>query len=604
MNNNGRNGKNETEMLLKQRMDELASNVDCFDRIAARAFPEDEPDEVYIDGGDIIRDLENVTGRSNTRKFRRLAAAAAVLLIVGIVPKTAIVNYFLDNAGNKASKRKYSDILSIVLDEKKMSGYEVFDVPLEYYIKNDVLVTPMYSCPFEMTDECEDPRVRVFVRTYGDIMTNQMYAVEYSGEYKKENIIAAAESGAEFMDGELKAADFVDNSAKRAETVSDVFTCSADSGLMYYGGSEVTNIGGFSSDIYFKESGGDILALNNDVLFFSMDMEDGSHKFCDFLTEYYDESGAVAEWDHGKCSWETSLYYNGEDAYSEVDSSDFSRTKIYCVQGSHGSSIAYVEPYNYARNDDGTAEIDGKSFTADEFDRYEVADEDIRVILRRYSYFSNRQTTWLTEYNYNVPADKRTRSTFASYFSHYEIDSVRSNSSDSMDVYVKNGRSMQMTFKIIDPSRISNYYTMSWFMENGNWVREYIFGDMTFEGIYSEMQDIMLELIEYGLPSDYPDLYDEEAGQLSPVIDGEYDEEKAARYNEVENQRRMLVNNFMGCYIRIEPLVSTTDEKERLDELMSLAELYDYFWVFCDPDADESEYRAAAEEFIANVKNN
>lgn len=595
MKGNGGNEKNELEMLLKGKMDELSSNVDCFDKIASKAFPEIDENSTFGEEGDIIRDLENITGRSNSGKFKWLAVAAAVILIVGIVPKTAIINYFLDNTDNRSAKRKYSDILSIVLDEREMSGYEVFDVGLDYYIRNDVLVTPMYGCPFEMTDE--DARVRVFVRTFDGTMTNQMYAVEYSGEFRKDNIIAAAETGAEFADGELKAAEFVDNSSKRTETVSKVFTNSEVSSLMYYGDREVNNIGGFSADIYFKEDNGDVLALNNDVLFFSMSEGENAKRFCDVLTEYYDENGAVTEWAQGKCCWETSLYYNGERADPEKDGSDFARTNMYYVHGGVGTQIAYVAPYKYRRNDDGT--VDQKSFTSDEFDRFEAADESIRVILRKTYPDINGSTRYeLTEYNYNVPADKRTRMTFTSYFSHYDIDAALTSSGETnFDVYVKNGRSLQINYNFVNPT-LFFYYPMDYFIEEENWVQEYLPGNMSFDELYAQMQEIMAELIDFGLPSDYPDLYNEETGLLSPETDGEYDEEKSIMYNKIEAQHRSLVGSFLRNYTLIVPVISTEEEREKLDELMELGKLHDGFWSAYDSSMDESEYRAAAKEFM------
>ena len=121
MKGNGGNEKNELEMLLKGKMDELSSNVDCFDKIASKAFLEIDENSTFGEEGDIIRDLENITGRSNSGKFKWLAVAAAVILIVGIVPKTAIINYFLDNTDNRSAKRKYSDILSTTTNRKKKS---------------------------------------------------------------------------------------------------------------------------------------------------------------------------------------------------------------------------------------------------------------------------------------------------------------------------------------------------------------------------------------------------------------------------------------------------------------------------------------------------
>lgn len=37
-------GNQEIEKILKEKMNELSSSVDCFDKISARAFPEKDPD--------------------------------------------------------------------------------------------------------------------------------------------------------------------------------------------------------------------------------------------------------------------------------------------------------------------------------------------------------------------------------------------------------------------------------------------------------------------------------------------------------------------------------------------------------------------------------
>ena len=53
----------EFEKLLKNKMNELSENVDCFDKIAERAYMSDNVD--FSDSEFTVTDLENVTGKRN-----------------------------------------------------------------------------------------------------------------------------------------------------------------------------------------------------------------------------------------------------------------------------------------------------------------------------------------------------------------------------------------------------------------------------------------------------------------------------------------------------------------------------------------------------------
>ena len=214
MTNEKYNENQEFEKLLREKMDQLSDSVDCFDKISARAFPEKSSD--FSDSELFVSDLENVTGKRRGAVFLRwTAAAAAIVLCVGVLPKTAIMNNFLANIG-KNRNELYSSMISEIESETQLNDYRQYDVTLSEYLADDFLITPLYSCPFEDVDR-EDMRVRIFIRENDGLLTNQVYAVEYSGDYTESNFIAVAESEAKFTDEEL--ADFDSGNAEYTDAV-------------------------------------------------------------------------------------------------------------------------------------------------------------------------------------------------------------------------------------------------------------------------------------------------------------------------------------------------------------------------------------------------
>ena len=214
MKNEKYNENQEFEKLLREKMDQLSDSVDCFDKISARAFPEKSSD--FSDSELFVSDLENVTGKRRGAVFLRwTAAAAAIVLCVGVFPKTAIMNNFLANI-SKNRNELYSSMISEIESETQLNDYRQYDVTLSEYLADDFLITPLYSCPFEDVDR-EDMRVRIFIRENDGLLTNQVYAVEYSGDYTESNFIAVAESEAKFTDEEL--ANFDSGNAEYTDAV-------------------------------------------------------------------------------------------------------------------------------------------------------------------------------------------------------------------------------------------------------------------------------------------------------------------------------------------------------------------------------------------------
>ena len=125
------------------------------------------------------------------------------------------MNNFLANI-SKNRNELYSSMISEIESETQLNDYRQYDVTLSEYLADDFLITPLYSCPFEDVDR-EDMRVRIFIRENDGLLTNQVYAVEYSGDYTESNFIAVAESEAKFTDEEL--ADFDSGNAEYTDAV-------------------------------------------------------------------------------------------------------------------------------------------------------------------------------------------------------------------------------------------------------------------------------------------------------------------------------------------------------------------------------------------------
>ena len=135
-------GDPEFEKKLRDKMKELSSNVDCFDKISARAFPENDSD--FSDSEFTVSDLENVTGRHRAAPILKwVAAAAAVVICLGVLPKTAFVQDFLSNF-RKDGDDKYRQIVSEILSETEEHTYDIYDMTLKEYIAYDILVDPLF----------------------------------------------------------------------------------------------------------------------------------------------------------------------------------------------------------------------------------------------------------------------------------------------------------------------------------------------------------------------------------------------------------------------------------------------------------------------------
>ena len=209
------------EKFLKNKMQELSSSVDCFDRISERAFSGKTTD--FTEGGYTVNDLEKVTSeRKKHPVLKWTAAAAAVLLIIGILPKTAQVNRRKsEREAASVSLQTYREITDKIMEiENDPVSYASKDMPLSRYLENDIFIDPLFTCPFEASPK-HDIMVRYYIKMYGNYPTNEVYAVEYSGEFNESNFIAAASSGVSFTDEELRT---IETEESAPETVNKAFT--------------------------------------------------------------------------------------------------------------------------------------------------------------------------------------------------------------------------------------------------------------------------------------------------------------------------------------------------------------------------------------------
>lgn len=340
-------GDQEFEKLLKDKMNELSSSVDCFDKISSRAFPENDSD--FSDSEFTVRDLENVTGRRKAVPVLKwTAVAAAAVLFVGILPQTAFVQEFISNIANDNDSR-YRSILAEISEENIEHTYKIYDMPLKEYIEKDVLITPYYSCPF-YEDEKDDINVRIYIRMYNELPTNQIYAVEYAGDYDKNNILAVAESKAKFTDSDFEKLglyEVLDDNLTQYAVNKEFFGSKRDDVLD--GDGQKVMAASFMYDHLFKYND-NVDLLYTEVLYCNY-MKDNRQYFYDMAATAIDEETGqryLFEMPDEKDMWNCSVYFNGTSVMPKEDHSLFTRKKYFTSKPndeSNGSSLNYYKPY-------------------------------------------------------------------------------------------------------------------------------------------------------------------------------------------------------------------------------------------------------------------
>lgn len=342
MKNEKINGNQEFEMLLKEKMNQLSDSVDCFDKISARAFPEKSTD--FSDSELFVDELENITGRRRHFPwFKCTAFAAALVLCITVIPKTTFVNNLFANIGKDRNKI-FNDLISEISYETENHDYTEYDVTLNEYIADDFLITPLYSCPFEKSER-NDIRVRIYIRKADSMLTNQVYAVEYSGSYTESNIIAAAESSAKFTESELKyySSDLAEGAEKLISNVSSLQRGNVFNSLdLQENGEDSDMAASFAFEALIKDKN-EIYPLA--VYSFYYSIHDGdSIRYC-YDTEYctYVNDGFSVE-SEAPCEfrWKNSVYFSGTSAMPEQSESRFYREQILNIGYESNDEVNYV----------------------------------------------------------------------------------------------------------------------------------------------------------------------------------------------------------------------------------------------------------------------
>jgi hypothetical protein len=320
MMNNSENRNTEFESVLRNKMDELASSVDCFDKISEKAFPKSKSS--FENGMYTIDEVENITGKKHRFRITPVITVAAVLILCLIfIPQN---NQFINNVFSnvsKSDKQVFQDITDEVNRENEKYTYSVYDCTLYEYINRDILITPLFRCPFE-NSSVEGIRVRIFTKMCGDIPTNQVYVIEYEGDYDDGNYIAAAESSAKFTDEEYKTYSGLE---KSDVSLPDISSISADS-------EENPVVAGvFEYESLFKYQD-KIVVLNTETIYMhnTDDTENQNYSY-DIHGTYTIGENSPEEFDTSllENQWENVVYFGGESAAAvSYEGRCFTKTNI------------------------------------------------------------------------------------------------------------------------------------------------------------------------------------------------------------------------------------------------------------------------------------
>lgn len=316
----------EVEKLLKDKMNQLSESVDCFDRISARVFP--EKDEDFYESGFTVSDLENVTVRARRNNIIRwIAITAAAVVCIAVIPQTNLIGSIMSNIGSGSVKKSYESLISEINTEIQNGDYLIADYPLDYYIKNDVLVTPLFACPFE---DCrkEDTNVRIYTRQINGFNTNQVYAIEYIGDFSENNIIAAAQSEYTFSAEDI---DYAEQYS--TDDFSEYYDCSSAIGQNFS-----TN-----SDGLFTDSNGDSVSIASFINFTLIKYDSGiipvtsevlyGHKISAYNSYFYDiisiSDSVEIQIPEREKAWKKSIYFNDNTAIPEESHSIFTKRNLF-----------------------------------------------------------------------------------------------------------------------------------------------------------------------------------------------------------------------------------------------------------------------------------
>lgn len=204
-----KNFEKDFEKNLSEKMSELSDNVNCFDKISKKAFPENKSiteDGYYSESG-----LENVTGKRSFPLVPVLTVVFAVFMGTLLFMQSNVKEFFYQMKQNNCEYyNTFSDIKSELDYELENFTYIYYDLSFDEYQMNIGCINPLAEYPLIREDE--DTRVRVYTKifTLGSqkTETNQIYLVHYLGDYCDENIISITDSTAKFSNDDKDNATF------------------------------------------------------------------------------------------------------------------------------------------------------------------------------------------------------------------------------------------------------------------------------------------------------------------------------------------------------------------------------------------------------------
>ena len=330
--------KNEIEEILRKKMNELSDSVDCFDRISERVFAENKFD--LSDEGDVVSDVENITGKSRApRIIKWVAAAAAAAAAVAVIPQTSIGRHIFFDMRRSTQDDAFTEIIEELEKELEKGEYKYSykDVPLDYYIENDVLVTPLFCCPFEDCGK-EDAKVRIFTRQIDGIDTTQVYAVLYSGTYTENNFIAAAESKYKFTVKEMTAEyDSKYPLLTSAEAAVEMYFSTDETGMIKDSNGNDVSAASFCNTAIVKGKQGTKKISSEIVIWHSNESE----YFYDIITH-----NDIEEYISRNEMWKNSVYFNGNISFPKESESRFTEADILSsVKDAELEDFSFVYPY-------------------------------------------------------------------------------------------------------------------------------------------------------------------------------------------------------------------------------------------------------------------
>lgn len=191
---------------------------------------------------------------------------------------------------------------------------------------------------------------------YNDQPTNQIYAVEYAGDYDKNNILAVAESKAKFTDsdfGKLGVSEILDDSLTK-NTVNKVFFGSKNDDVLDREDKKVM-AASFMYDHIFKHND-NVNFIHTEVLYGNY-LNDNRKYFYDMAATAIDGNTGESylfEMPDEKEVWNCSVYFNGTSVMPKENHSLFKRKKFFTSKVSKeidGISLIYYKPYTYAGED-------------------------------------------------------------------------------------------------------------------------------------------------------------------------------------------------------------------------------------------------------------